>query len=233
MEIKAFISYSTKDKKYGTAVKATLDKINKATPDKINLESFLAHDDVRVSEEWKKCILAELKECKIFVPLLSEAFKGSDWCGQETGFVVERGNVLIIPLSIDGTVPYGFISHIQCHQVSPAGIDPQPILGAIGRKWPSIVIEVLLKSVEGANTFRRADELIEPLTPYFQRFSKEQASRFAHMAIENNQIWPARLCREKYLPQFLKRNRTKISPSQYRALKYQIKNQKWYEDKQA
>jgi hypothetical protein len=233
MKVKAFISYSTKDKKYGTAVKATLDKIGKAAPDKINLESFLAHDDVRVSEEWKKRILAELKECKIFVPLLSEAFKGSDWCGQETGFVVERGNVLIIPLSIDGTVPYGFISHLQCHQVSPDGIDPQPILGAIGRKWPSIVIEVLLKSVEGASSFRRAEELIEPLVPYFERLAKQQASRLAHMAIDNGQIWAAHLCREKYLPLFLKLNRTKISPSQYRALKYQIENQRWYEGAQS
>ena len=178
MEIKAFISYSTKDKKYGVAVKAALGEIS--------VKSFLAHDDVQVSEEWKKRILAELKECKIFVPLLSEPFKASEWCGQEIGVVVERGNdVLIIPLSIDRTVPYGFISHVQCHHIPHAGIDPQTILDAVGRKWPSLVIEVLLKRVEGANGFRAAEKLIEPLVPYFKRLAKEQASRLAQMAIDN------------------------------------------------
>lgn len=226
MEIKAFISYSSKDKKQGAAVKAALNEIN--------IESFLAHDDVRVSEEWKKRILAELKECELFVPLLSEAFKASEWCGQEIGVVVERGNdVLIIPLSIDRTVPYGFISHVQCHHVPPAGIDPQPILDAVGRKWPSFVIEVLLKKVEGASTFRRAEELIEPLVPHFGQLTKQQASRLAQMAIDNGQIWGAKLCHEKYLPLFLKLNRKKISPSQYQALMYQIENQSWYKVKQA
>ena len=224
MEIKAFISYGTKDKRYGTAVKAMLDKFD--------IKSFLAHDDILVSEEWKQRILAELKECAIFVPLLSETFKGSDWCGQETGFVIERGDVLIIPLSIDRTLPYGFISHLQCHHIPPSGIDLQPILGAVGRKWPSIVIEVLLNSVEGANSFRRAEELIEPLVPYFERLVGDQPSRFAQMAIDNPQIWLAQLCREKYLPLFLEINRRNISDSQYLALKYQIENQSRYERKQ-
>ena len=223
MKMRAFISYSTKDKKYGADVKAVLEKIA--------LESFLAHDDVRVSEEWKQRILQELKKCEIFVPLLSVSFKSSDWCGQETGFVVERGKVLIIPLSIDGTMPYGFISHLQGHQSPPSGIDPQTILGAVGGKWPSIAIDALLKAVEGARSFRGAEALIESLLPYFRRFSKEQASRLAGMAIDNAQIWAAKLCHEKYLPLFLKFNRTKISPPLHRALKYQIENQAWYKSK--
>lgn len=225
MELKAFISYSTKDKKHGASVKAALDKIK--------LESFLAHDDLRVSEEWQKRILAELQECKIFVALLSEAFKGSDWCGQETGFVVRRRKVLIIPLSVDGTVPYGFISHLQHHRIPPDGIDPQTILAAVGGKWPSVVIEVLLNHAKNAGSFREAERLIEPLVPYFKRLSKDQATRFARMAADNGQIWSAHLCREHYLPQFLKLNKTKIPPPLYKELKYQVDNQHWYAQKQA
>ena len=80
--MRAFISYSTDDKKHAGAVKVALDEIK--------IESFLAHDDLHVSEEWKERILKELKKCDIFVPLLSEAFKRSDWCGQETGILVNR-----------------------------------------------------------------------------------------------------------------------------------------------
>jgi hypothetical protein len=221
MPIKAFISYSTRDKEHGAAVKAVLDKIG--------VESFLAHDDILVSEEWKNRILAELKTCEIFVPVLSEAFKGSDWCGQEVGVVAERGSdVLLIPLSIDRTEPYGFISHIQCHHVPGSGIDPHPIMDAVGRKWPSVVIEALLKRVAGAASFRAAEALVAPLVPYFEQMTKEQASTFAQMAIDNAQIWDAQLCRQNYLPLFLERNRTNIPESQYEALKYQIENERWY-----
>jgi hypothetical protein len=225
MEIKAFTSYSSRDKTYGAAVRKALSEVN--------LESFLAHDDLRVSEEWKARILAELRQCKIFVPLLSKAFRSSAWCAQETGFVVERGNVLIIPLSIDGTVPFGFISHIQCHRIHSTGVDPQIILDAVGREWPTVIVEVLLRPVAGASSFRHAEKLVKPLVPYFGRFSKIQATRFAHMAVENGQIWDAYLCREKYLPQFLKFAKTKIPPSLLKALKYQIKNQNWYKNKSA
>ena len=224
MGIKAFISYSSKDKKYGAAVRAALNEVN--------LESFLAHDDLRVSEEWKERILAELRHCKIFVPLLSKAFRSSAWCAQETGFVVERGNVLIIPLSIDGTVPFGFISHLQCHRIHSTGFDPQVILDAVGRKWPIMIVEVLLRPVARAGSFRHAEKLVKPLVPYFDRFSKDQAVRFAQMAVDNGQIWDAYLCREKYLPQFMKLNKAKIPPSLFKVLKYQIENQTWYKDKE-
>lgn len=223
MELKAFISYSTKDKKHGAAVKSALDKIQ--------VESFLAHDDLNVSEEWKNRILAELKECEVFIPLLSEAFKTSDWCAQETGIVVERDDVLILPLSIDGTIPYGFISHLQHHRIPSPGIDPKTILAAIGRKWPSVVIEVLLKPVKNAGSFREAERVIEPLVPYLKRFSRDQATRFATMAAENGQIWLAHLCFANYLPEFLKFNKTKIPLPLYKRLKYQVENQTWYGQK--
>jgi hypothetical protein len=223
--MKAFISYSSRDKKHGAAVRAALSEVN--------LESFLAHDDLRVSEEWKVRILAELRQCKIFVPLLSKAFKNSAWCGQETGFVVERGDVLIIPLSIDATVPYGFISHLQSHRINPNGVDSQIILDAVGRRWPTMVVDVLLTPVAHASSFRDAEKLVKPLVPYFERFSKDQATRFAHMAADNAQIWDAYLCRVKYIPQFLKANRTKIPPSLHKVLKFQIENQTWYKAKES
>jgi len=222
--MKAFISYSIQDKKHGAAVKAALEEIN--------IESFLAHNDLRVSEEWKERILAELKECEIFVPLLSAAFKTSDWCGQETGIVVERNKVLVIPLSLDGTLPYGFISHLQCHRIPPSGIDPQTILTAVAKKWPSIVIEALLDNVDkNANSFRHAEAVVAPFVPYFKKLSRNQAIRFAQMAVNNNQIWRAGLCCSEYLPQFLKLNKTKIPQSLHRRLKYQIENQRVYESK--
>ncbi len=219
MDTKAFISYSTVDKKYGAAIKTALDEIG--------IKSFLAHDDLKVSEVWQKRIISELKECRIFVPLLSEAFKASEWCGQELGFIMKRrqSTVLIIPLSIDKTNPYGFISHLQRQRIPSSGIDSQILMDAIGRKWPSVVIGTLLEAVERhAHSFREAEYRIRLLVPYFDKMSKEQAGRLARIAVRNDQIWDANLCRDEYLPQFLKLNKTNISKLLYTALKYQVKH---------
>jgi hypothetical protein len=219
--LKAFISYSTKDKKHGAAVKAALEKFQ--------IKSFLAHNDLRVSEEWKNRILQELEECDIFIPLLSKEFSKSKWCDQETGISVNRGAVLIIPLSLDGTVPYGFISHIQSHKIAETGIDAEILLDAIGTKFPAAAIDALLGQVRrDANSFRAAEAVIEPLAPYFDRFSKNQARDFAEIATKNGQIWDASLCYSDYLPKFLATNRANLTGRAYKALKYQIEKHKWF-----
>src|ERR1035438_3292379 len=108
--MRAFISYSVIDKQFAGGVKRALENLG--------VECFLAHEDIRVSEEWKDRILQELREADIFVTVLSERFKASEWCSQELGFIVSRPEVVIVPLSIDGTNPYGFISHVQGQYVS-------------------------------------------------------------------------------------------------------------------
>ena len=54
--IKAFLSYSTKDKKIAGKIKEEFEKIG------INL--FLAHQDIKISKEWRKRIKTEIKESK-------------------------------------------------------------------------------------------------------------------------------------------------------------------------
>jgi hypothetical protein len=223
--MKAFISYSTKDKRFGAEVKSVFDEMG--------IESFLAHDDLLVSEEWKTRIHSELKSCKIFVPLLSTAFKESDWCSQETGIIVNKRGVLVIPLSLDGTNPYGFISHIQGHHVRDGKIDRNILFVAVGKKWPGVIIEALLRPMERVHSYRQAEDTVAPLVSYFRHFTEEQANKFAELSVKNGQIWSASLCVTKYLPEFLKTNKSRIKQPLYRALKYQIENGAPYKRKKA
>ncbi len=212
--MKAFISYSSVDKKHGGAIRTALAEID--------VDPFLAHDDVRVSEAWEKRILEELAACHVFVPLLSKAFKASIWCNQEVGFIVRRRTALIVPISLDGTKPYGFFSHVQSHKMPASGLDPETVLHAIGGKWPSVVIAGLLKPVAKVYSFRAAEEVVKPLVSYFPRFTAKQANVFAQLAAENGQIWGAHLCRDEYLPAFLRLNKERLKPSLYRALKQKV-----------
>src|SRR5688572_27434145 len=107
--MRAFISYSTKDKHWAGAVKLALSTYG--------FEGFLAHEDLQVSDIWKSKILDELQRCSVFVPLLSAAFRASDYAPQEIGVIAARTDVHVMPISIDETCAYGFISHIQSTRV--------------------------------------------------------------------------------------------------------------------
>ena len=100
----AFISYSHADRKFGGQVRSVLGDIG--------IDAFLAHEDLETSEEWQRRIRDELLRCDLFVPLLSKDFLKSKWALQEVGFIASRSKVMIAPLSIDETIPFGFLSHL-------------------------------------------------------------------------------------------------------------------------
>lgn len=101
--LKAFISYSTKDKSLAGDVKETLGEYG--------IEAFLAHEDIRPSAAWITTIQAELRGCDLFLPLLTDHFRKSEWTGQEVGMALALEK-LIVPLRVD-TIPYGFLGQIQ------------------------------------------------------------------------------------------------------------------------
>jgi len=129
--MKAFISYSTKDKHAAASVKKAL-----ANSD---IDCFMAHDDLHVSEKWKDRILEELLNCDIFIPLLSRNFKESEWAPQEIGIITARPDVPVVPLSLDGTIPFGFISHIQSQRLATNGLDIATVLNPISKTHPRLL----------------------------------------------------------------------------------------------
>jgi hypothetical protein len=196
--VHAFISYSTVNKKWSSAVKSALSSVG--------FQAFLAHEDLKVSQEWKTSIIIELKRADVFVALLSKEFKQSEYCSQEAGFIISRKKVLIVPLSIDGTMPYGFISHLQCVPVKNEDDVSEAILDVLLRKRPRIAIPAWIKQVEDAGSFRGAEPIVEPLVVHFPIFTKEEAVAFTKAALRNVQVWDAHLCKTEYLPAFKKSN---------------------------
>ena len=108
--VTAFVSYSHVDREFGRQAKTVLGEVG--------IDAFLAHEDLDTSEQWQERILSELRRCDLFVPLLSKNFLESEWAPQEAGFIASRpSEVVIAPLSIDGTTPSGFLSHIQSSRI--------------------------------------------------------------------------------------------------------------------
>ncbi len=126
MAIRVFVSHSVLD----------LDQV-KEIRDKLELHGFqvfIAHEDIDVSEVWRKRILDELENCDIALALLTKNFKESDWADQEMGIAYHLGKVIV---SLCGNVSvYGFLDEFQACPIGSHGIEPScnKIITAIRKK---------------------------------------------------------------------------------------------------
>jgi hypothetical protein len=198
----AFISYSNVDKAMASITKSALLDFG--------LTGFLAHEDLQVSEEWRDAIIEELKSVTIFVALLSKDFKASEWCAQEVGYIVSRPDVLIIPLSLDATVAFGFISNLQSKRVRKEESIPEILRDVLLKKRPRLMIPRWIKKVASAGSYRGAEAIVAPLVPYFSIFTQDEIEIFLTAALGNSQVWDAGLCRLEYLPAFARQHWAKI-----------------------
>lgn len=219
--VRAFISYSTVDKEAAGAVKRALSTFG--------IDCFLAHEDIHVSEEWRERILEELATCTVFIPLLSQAFKESDWAPQEIGAIAARADVAVVPLSLDGrTIPFGFIAKIQGGRVPLTGVDPETILEPLTTRFPRVVIPGLIARVRDATSYRSAETAMRPVVKHFANLSDSELRSLVRASIENRQVWSAADCRAEFLPQLVELNRSRIDPTDLVALEYQIENNERY-----
>ncbi|MBZ5636361.1 MAG: toll/interleukin-1 receptor domain-containing protein [Acidobacteriia bacterium] len=219
-KINAFISYSHEDRKFGAEAKAVLAEIG--------IGAFLAHDDLHVSEEWRARIIEELQRCDLFVPLLSANFLTSKWAPQEIGFIISRPQVAIAPISLDGTTPFGFISHVQSRKITKDGITRELLIEPLARRMPRQILPGLIQLAGKAGSFRSAEALMAPLVPHFPIFTTDEAQALAAASVENGQIWLAALCKTEYLPEFVHHQGKNIDAKTLRALNYQIEHGEWY-----
>jgi hypothetical protein len=209
--MEAFVSYSVEDKTMGGVAKTALESHG--------FRSFLAHEDLQVSEEWKERIITELLQVDVFVALLSKAFVASKWCAQEVGFIVSRPEVLVIPISIDGTNPYGFISHLQGIRLHEEYQVAAIIEEVLFRKRPRLMIPKQIEKVRGARSYRGAEALVRPLVPHFSRFSDDEVNKFASAAAGNHEVWDAGQCRDEFIPEFVRLNKSRLSATAAAELK--------------
>lgn len=98
-----FVSHAHEEKSIAGKLKESLDRCG--------VTSFLAHYDIVTGDKWDMEILDELSECDVFLIILTDNSRNSQYVNQEIGFALARGTP-IIPLKapID---PWCFISNIQ------------------------------------------------------------------------------------------------------------------------
>jgi hypothetical protein len=89
-----------------------------------DVDGFVAHDDIKPTDEWENEIQIALRTCHALCALVTPDFVQSKWCDQEIGFAVAR-KIVVVPLKL-GADPHGFIGKYQAITV-PQGAIPSSV----------------------------------------------------------------------------------------------------------
>ncbi len=98
-------------------------------------------------------MLDKLRNRSPFIAFLSAKFLDSKWAAQESVFIVSRPEVDIAPLSIDGTVPFGFFGHVQSSRIPKKGITRDLLVVPFARRHPREISSHLIQVAVDAAHF--------------------------------------------------------------------------------
>jgi len=189
--MRAFMSYQIDDRAIAARVSDLLSKVA--------ITSFMAHEHIEVSVEWRAEILRQLGLADLFIPILSTKYYSSIWCKQESGIAAFR-NMTIIPLSIDGTIPQGFFNHIQSTKIDPDSPTYENLFPAIAKHDVSFLIDAITKIISASGNYRTAESNFALILPYINHARNAQVAELLRVSAKNDQVCNAGLCARTYLP---------------------------------
>ena len=180
--IEIFLSHSDKDRKIA---KKLADELSN-----YGMKIFVAHEDIKIGEKWESTLFGKIKECDLFVVLLSENFHKARYTDHEVGIAYGL-NKFIFPIRIDETMPYGFISKFQAKKISPEieGDEVVKIFYSMVSKSEKglEMMNNLIEEFSESDSFITANNLTLILSQYSE-FSDEQLNRIAKAFLDNTQI---------------------------------------------
>jgi hypothetical protein len=102
--------------------------------------------------------------------------------------------ITIIPLSIDGSIPEGFMAHIQSTRIDPKDLNAAPLITAIARRDKVFAIDGIINIISGSGSYRRAEANFELILPYLKDASREQKVRCWRLLRACGRKLSSRLC---------------------------------------
>jgi len=209
-QIRVFLSYSHYDE---TLVKRIATCFEKCT----GFAVFYSGGDLDLGEEDYIQILNHLNKADYIIPLISENFKCSPFANQEIG-IAKAKNKKIIPLTLGGIDPFGFIQHRQAYKFDSCSEDE--ILEAVTKifflpfdsshytRYKLRAMESLTCAFEHSDHFRTTSILIGTMLQIHQagkaKFANNQITRIINAARKNPQIHYANEILMPKLAKFLK-----------------------------
>lgn len=208
--ISVFLSHSDKDKKVAANLKSMLLQHK--------IKVFIAHEDIDGGTEWMGTLYKEIQNSDVFFMLLSKNYHASTYTDQETGMALNLRKP-ILPICIDKTRPYGFISKYQAI-ICKYPFEKEKIIKIIGstKKFTGefsstepLILDELTKRLRNAGSYSEAASLANMIFKYKQ-FSSKQINRIAKAYTSNPEIFNSFIAKP-LLSQILQSNMDKINSS--------------------
>ena len=181
---------------YASGIKRTAGRIKKYL-DQFGFNCFLAHEDIPPQTVWPAEILAALKRCDLFLPLLTSGFMESFFCQQETGFAYCKG-IEILPVMIS-KAPMGMIADIQAVKFNKNEFDSScwKIVKHVAKResLSKPVLDALINWLGESGSYDIATERAKLILNEFD-FSPRQVKDIRSHIKENKQIYETKEARD-------------------------------------
>ena len=180
--IEIFLSHADKDKKIA---KRLADELSN-----YGLKVFVAHEDIVIGDKWESTLFNKIKECDLFMALLSENFHSARYTDHEVGIAYGLQKI-IFPIRIDDTMPYGFMSKFQAKKISPE-ISKNEItklfFTMVSKSEKGVeMINRMIDEFAKSSSFDKANQNSDILSQC-PEFSTEQLNSIADAFLHNDQI---------------------------------------------
>ncbi len=181
---------------YASDIKVTAGKI-KEYLDCFGFNCFLAHEDIHPQTVWPAEIIKALKQCDLFLPLLTPKFIESYYCQQEVGFAYGR-KVEILPIMVSKE-PIGMIADMQAVKFNKDKFDSScwKIVSHVA-KSASIsesVLDALITWFGESNSYEIANERAKTILNEFD-FTPHQVTKIKQHIKKNSQIHETKEARD-------------------------------------
>ena len=187
MKVNTFLSYADNDKIIAGRLKEKLD----------DFDVFLSHEDIHLGDDWLTELQKNIKNCEIFIVLLSQNFHNANFTNHEVGYAIAC-NKRIFAISIDHTQPYGFMEPYQAKYISSEiNDDDVKILShelMLYAKDGTKMVDSAINDLKKSTNFRDANSAARTLSCY-SFYTKKQINDIAHIYLKNYEVsnaWTSR-----------------------------------------
>lgn len=213
MDIKTFISYAATDenKKIVGDLKKRLDEFG--------LNVFAAHDDIGGGKQWVDKIIEEIRECDLFLALITKEYHERGFTEQELGMAIYAGKPTIC-ITVDNVSPKGFAETLYQY-VPYIGVDEtakKVTIDALELFKITDRIDFAIQHLAVSRHFDDSNTLAQLLDPNVD-LTESQATCLAHAFNENDQVHYASHFANDHVARILYRHQNLLKLSLWRTVK--------------
>lgn len=155
------------------------------------MDAFYSNRDIGVPENWQNVIEERLNTMDTLIAFISKNNIKSHWCDQEIGWALGRG-ILIIPIKLDETNPYGFINKMQAYNDGFSNKSSRLVKDIVdkltkNKKTRDNIFKTILNKFCHSGSFNMSKDLVHYICQY-DDYNLQEKQKILEACKKNHQI---------------------------------------------